>query len=113
MEEQIQPAVDTPIIETAEKKSSKKVIIIGFIVLLLLIPLVVFGVQFLGNSSKKSEIVVNQKITPTSVPSGPAADTSDNQIDKDVKTVDDGLTGLDSSLNSIDQGLNDQQVNLQ
>jgi len=113
MEEQIQVALNTPIIETAGKKSSKKVIIIGFIVLLLLVPLAVLGIQFFGNSSKKSEIVVNQKITPTSVPSGPAADTSNTQIDKDVKTVDDGLTGLDSSLNSIDQGLNDQQVNLQ
>lgn len=113
MEGQIQPNGETPIIEVSEKKSSKKGIIIGFILLLILIPLAVLGFQYFGNSSNKSEIVVNQKITPSPIPSSPVVDVSDTQIDKDVKVLNDGLTNLDSSLNSVEQGLNDQPDNLQ
>lgn len=113
MEGQAQSTVDTPVVEISEKKSSKKGIVIGFILLLILIPLAVLGFQYFGNSSNKSEIVVNQKITPSPIPSSPVVDVSDTQIDKDAKALDDGLTNLDSSLNSIEQGLNDQPDNLQ
>jgi hypothetical protein len=112
--ESIQPIVNSPIIETVEKKSSKKIFIVGFIILIILVPIVMLGIQYFGNSNKNSVIVVNQKNNSNSPAlSISANNASDSQIDKDIQSIDNELNNLDKNLDNVDQGLNDTQVNLQ
>lgn len=114
----IQPVVNSPITDIAQKKSSKNFLVIGLVVLLILILIVLVKFVFLGNSNK-SEIVLNQNpVTSSTVSSTNIAQTSESvtkstPLDSDVKVIDNDLNNLDNSLNKIDQGLNDQQVNLQ
>lgn len=109
----IQPSINTPVLEVAEKKSSKKGLIICLVVLLILALAVTFGLQLFGSSNKKAEIVVSQKVTPTMSPSNAANDTSDLQIDKDAQAVSKTVDDLQNELSNIDNSLNEEQANLQ
>jgi hypothetical protein len=109
----VQPPINSPILEVAEKKSGKKGFIIGLVALLVLALVVTFGLQFFGGSNKKAEIVVNQKVTPSLSPANAVNNTSDAQIDQDAQAVSQIVDNLENDLSDIDKSLNEEQVNLQ
>lgn len=108
------PPINTPQLEMAQQKSSN--ILLYLAITAVAIAFVGVGYFYFQGSSTKEEAKIikqdNSQITETA-PSGNTTDTSDQQLDKDVKSLDKSISSFNTDISDIDKSINEQQVNLQ
>lgn len=106
-----------------QNSSNKSLLIV--VALIVIIAIVITGVfYFLPKSSKQASVSTSNNnsitesaktITPTpvSLSNVSKAGTTNDQLDKDLQTINSDYTSLNSDSQSVDQSLSDQQTNLQ
>lgn len=112
--EQENPPINTPQLEMAQQKSSKTLLyVVIAAVLLMLTGVGYFYLQ--GGSVKQETKIIKQENEQTVeiLPTDDVKNTTDQQLDKDVKVLDQSIDSLNSDVTDIDKNLNEQQTNLE
>jgi len=112
--EQENPPINTPQLEMAQQKPSKTLLYVVIAAVLLMLTGVGYF-YFQGNSTKQEAKVIKQESSQAVevLPTNDVKNTTDQQLDKDVKVLDQSMDTLNSDVTDIDKNLNEQQVNLQ
>ncbi len=112
--EQENPPINTPQLEMVQQKPSKTLLYVAIAAVLLMFTGVGYF-YFQGNSTKQETKIIKQESSQTveASPTDDAKNTTDQQLDKDVKVLDQNIDSLNSDVTDIDKNLNEQQINLE